>query len=112
MRILFGIFVMGMIAIVLVVSALVQLLLTVLLYLAVPAVALLVLRLRRRRMAPSSTASPAVINRTSQAGIRPAHSVRRVGAPGPPASGWVMVPVWVGPIRPTVVDAEVIDDRD
>jgi hypothetical protein len=114
MRVLAGLLVMGMIVVVLAVAALVQLAIALLPYLAVALVVMLVLRWRRRDTPPAA----AHLTRTypgRRSGVRAAPQPRyRVGAPAAAPEGWVMVPVWVAPTRPdpTVIDAEVIDDRD
>ncbi|GAA2424471.1 hypothetical protein [Mycolicibacterium llatzerense] len=64
-------------------------------------------RVAGRRRAASATASAPLRARPSAA-VQPAVT-RRVAAP--PAGGWFMVPVWMGPnvAQPVVIDAEVIE---
>jgi hypothetical protein len=111
MRVLAGFLVMSMIVTVLVLAALVQLAIALLPYLAVALIVVLVLRWWRRDTSTPPAAAPAERTYPVRAAPQPRY---RVGAPAAAPEGWVMVPVWVAPRQPdpSVIDAEVIDDRD
>jgi hypothetical protein len=109
MTVLKSFFVMSVIVTLLAAVALVQLVITLLPYLAAALIVALILRWRRSK-APAAVAAAS-------------HAVRicpdsepsyRIGAPAAAPGGWVMVPVWVAPRRadPNVIDGEVITGRD
>jgi hypothetical protein len=107
MNALKALFVMSMIVTVLVAITLVQLVITVLPYLAGALVVLLILRWRRP--GTSTVAPPPAVR--SYPEPRPRY---HVGVPAAAPEGWVMVPVWVAPTPPApkVIDAEVITGHD
>jgi len=96
-------FVMSVIMTAVVAITLVQLVITMLPYLAAALVALLILRWRRPGT-PTVAPPPAVRHYPEP---QPRY---RIGVPAAAPEGWVMVPVWVAPTRPdpTVIDGEVI----
>jgi hypothetical protein len=110
MKLLTALFAMVMIVTILAVAALVQLVITLLPYLAVAVLVTVVVHARRRVQRPVVAAGWPGSGYPAQMASQWHY---RVGAPTPVTGGWVMAPVWVAPTPgPRVIHAEFIRDRD